>query len=209
MKKLSIIALLVLVAAGVHAQAETSGDNPVILVLATEEADSAWLTGLKQYVADELLVPVQLGHLVVPSATNNEDTVQQLLAANPAPQPNVIRLIVLDDPLLGIESRLRMVDAERAAIVNLAAWKPAVLPDGSSAVDEWRGRADRQFIHAGGRLLGMPVCPLPLCVLQDDMQEITLDQCSRGLCPPCREQLRARLGLPDETTPSSGASCHP
>jgi hypothetical protein len=206
MKILSVIALLVLVAAGVDAQAEASRETPAILVLAPAEADSAWLAGLKQYIADELLVTVQLGQLAVPSLTNNEDIVQHLLAANTASQPHVIRLIVLDDPSLGIESRLHIVDGERAAIVNLAAWKPAAPQDSSLTIDVWRGRADRQFIHAGGRLLGMPVCPLPLCVLQDNMHESTLDQCSRGLCPPCRDQLRVLLGLPAEGSPSPDPS---
>jgi len=167
---------------------------PHISILAVGDFDAEWVQALSAYVTDSLGVGAT-SRLVADAAEPQGPAVaQEVLGRFPASGENEIRLFLVDVPRLVDEPAINLLFAQRAAVINAAAWTPA--PVDHIAPDVWRARVDRQFIFAGGRLLGMPACPLPLCALHDDISAAGTEIKARGPCPPCGDRLREKLGLP-------------
>lgn len=173
---------------------KTPAGLPHISILAVGDFDAEWVQALSAYVTDSLGVAVTSRLVADAAEPQGHAVAQELLGRFPASDENEIHLFLVDVPRLVDEPAINLLFAQRAAVINAAAWTPALVDN--VALDVWRGRVDRQFIFAGGRLLGMPACPFPSCVLHDDISAAGTEIKARGPCPPCSDRLREKLGLP-------------
>lgn len=78
------------------------------------------------------------------------------------------------------------------AVINVAALRPDPMD-----AELYGRRVEKQLMSAGGILLGMEICPNPLCALSayDTMER--LDAKGRNFCPPCQDRVKKILAGKD------------
>lgn len=191
---LPLLMMSVMVTTSMAQESKAPAVLPRFSIVAIGDFDAEWVQALAVYVKDSLGVAATSRLVTDVEEPQGPAIAKELLGRFPAADENELRLFLVDAPRLVDEPAINLLFAQRAAVINAAAWTPA--PVDHIALDVWRARVDRQFVFAGGRLLGMPACALPLCALHDDISAAGTEIKARGLCPPCSDRLREKLGLP-------------
>jgi hypothetical protein len=73
------------------------------------------------------------------------------------------------------------LDSKHVALLNVWALKSG---DGSKK-DVFEKRVQKESIRMVGRLIGLPICPLPICAMSQSANDQALDTKGVTLCPPC------------------------
>lgn len=198
---LRLVFATVLLAPATYLAAEEPAPAPVVAPMPAAPAhvtlytcwlnDSAWVDALTQYLNAVLNMPVSSARLDIPAGASADS---HALLPRLAPRlPGEFRLLLVNDPAPVGEPSAEMDLDAATAIVHIGAWRPA---GSDTDTDEpWRARVDRQLAASAAHLMGMPVCVLPLCVLNDSLDPHWVDQKARDMCPPCQEHFKRLQGL--------------
>lgn len=77
---------------------------------------------------------------------------------------------------------------QSVAVINVASLRPEPMD-----AELYGRRVEKQLMSAGGILLGMEICPNPLCALSAYADMERLDAKGRNYCPPCQDRARKIL----------------
>ncbi|MGD9873405.1 MAG: hypothetical protein AB7T27_03955 [Kiritimatiellia bacterium] len=77
---------------------------------------------------------------------------------------------------------------QSVAVINVAALRPDPMD-----AELYGRRIEKQLMSAGGILLGMDICPNPLCALSAYENMERLDAKGRNYCPPCQDRVKKIL----------------
>lgn len=157
--------------------------NGIALVTAGEvEADLA--ARVQAYVQANLFTTVML---LEPMELAEGALDGQAQAAAARKKENHLAVLVLAS-LEGNPHHGASYPEQSVAVINVAALRPDPMD-----AELYGRRVEKQLMSAGGILLGMEICPNPLCALSAYMDMERLDAKGRNYCPPCQDRVRKIL----------------
>jgi predicted Zn-dependent protease len=157
---------------------EAVDTTPGIAVVVVGVADDALAAAAAKAIKEMFRVPVRVKPM------------QQALADSPEKQAKSLsKLMGKEDlclvALFTVPENVKFKDYQLAskhvALLNVWALKSG---DGSKK-DVYEKRVEKESLRMVGKLIGLPVCPLPICAMSQSANDQALDAKGVTLCPPC------------------------
>lgn len=157
--------------------------NGVALV-AAGEVEEDLVARVHEYVQANLFTTVML---LPPMELAEGGLDGQAQAAAAQKKDNYLAVLVLAS-LEEISHHGASYPEQSVAVINVAALRPDPMD-----AELYGRRVEKQLMSAGGILLGMEICPNPLCALSAYTDMERLDAKGRNYCPPCQDRVRKIL----------------
>ena len=157
------------------AAADTS---PGIAVVVVGVADDALAAAAAKALKETFHVPVSVKPTQQVLTDNSEKQAQLLAKLMGKDDLCLVALMTVPEE---VKFRDYALDSKRVALLNVWALKTG---DGSKK-DVYEKRVEKESIRMIGKVLGLPVCPLPVCAMCVAASDKDLDAKGVTLCPPC------------------------
>lgn len=171
---------------------------PKIQIVAAGEIGQRWESQIREHVQENLWVQSDIRRI---DAVTNGLVSQMPACCLASPEAsNTVTVCIVDGPVPACGAHVGAFDLfpeEHCGVVWASCLKPSAEAGDADADGVWLARIQKQTAFVAARLLGQHECPFWLCIMHTDETMDDLDSKARGLCPPCRDEMRSRLGLPD------------
>ena len=169
-----------------------------IQIVAAGEIGHRWERQILEHVRENLWIQTDIHR--IDAVTNGVVSQMPSFCLDTPATSNTVTVCIVDGPVPECGANVGAFDLypeKQCGVVWASCLKPVAEAGDADADGVWLARIQKQTGFVAARLLGHHECPFWLCVMHTDASMDDLDSKARGLCPPCLDEMRSRLGLPD------------